>query len=335
MIAMIERGFSRCFSEVRAKHGLLAIVLTLAFAAPSVAQTQAPEAEAQKAVLVTGASSGIGRKITERLAADGYFVYAGARKEADLKELGAIRNVQPVRLDVTDAKDIAAAVDTVTKSGRGLYGLVNNAGVGSMGSVVDGRQEEFDLAIAVNAAGPFRVTKAFAPLIVAGKGRIINIGSISGILAAPNLSAYVMSKHAIEGFTDSLAQEMAPLGVYVSVIEPGNYDSDIGKNAVERAGPGLDPRVTRLADRSMYKQPDEVAAAAALALLEPKPKRRYLVVPIENEAERTIRKQIEQLVQLNEGHPYTFDREALIRMLDEALAGSWPRTQSPTPAGTQ
>src|SRR5215469_5758324 len=76
-----------------------------------------------KAVLVTGASSGIGREITERLAREGYFVYATARKDADLTALGAIRNVQPVRLDVTHPADIEAAVELITKAGRGLYGL--------------------------------------------------------------------------------------------------------------------------------------------------------------------------------------------------------------------
>src|SRR5436305_14786993 len=78
-----------------------------------------------KAVLVTGASSGIGRKITERLASSGFFVYAGARAQKDLDELNRINNVQGVRLDVTIPSDISAAVDTVTKGGRGLYGIVN------------------------------------------------------------------------------------------------------------------------------------------------------------------------------------------------------------------
>ena len=78
---------------------------------------------------MTGVSTGIGRKITERLAADGYFVYAGARKEEDLKALGTIKNVQAVRLDVTNTQDINAAVEAVAKGGRGLYGLVNNADV--------------------------------------------------------------------------------------------------------------------------------------------------------------------------------------------------------------
>ena len=142
---------------------------------PVSAGAAAPEASSSKAVLVTGASSGIGRKITEKLAADGYFVYAGARKDEDLKALGAIKNVQAVRLDVTNLKDIDAAVEAVKHGGRGLHGLVNNAGVGTSGTLAEMKPEEFDLVMAVNVYGPYRVTKAFEPLIVAEKGRITNI----------------------------------------------------------------------------------------------------------------------------------------------------------------
>ena len=202
----------------------------------SVAHAEKTTATAQKAILVTGASTGIGRKVTERLAADGYFVYAGARKEEDLKALGAIKNVQAVHLDVTKPEDIDAAVATIQKGGRGLYGLVNNAGVATLAPFADMKMDEFDLVMAVNVYGPVRVTRAFLPLILAQKGRIINIGSISGILASPNLTAYAMSKHAVEAFTDSLAQQLHALGVQVTVIEPGNYNSDIAKNAVQRAG---------------------------------------------------------------------------------------------------
>lgn len=297
------------------------LVLTLAClltATPGLADT--PAATPQKAVLVTGASTGIGRKITERLAAGGYFVYAGARKEADLKELGAIKNVQAVRLDVTDSKDIAAAVEIITKAGRGLYGLVNNAGVAISGAFTDTKEDDFDFLMQVNLYGPYRITKAFAPLIVAEKGRITTIGSISGILASRNSGVYSMSKHAIEAFADSLAAQMAPLGVQVSVIEPGNYNSEIGKSAAKRLG--VDPR---LADRSHYKPPDEVAEAVTQALFEPSPKRRYMVVPNQTEAEWTIKKAIERLVQLNEGQAYTYDREAMVRMLDEALANARPK----------
>ena len=297
---------------------LLAVALLLSFA------LEASSAEPTQAVLVTGASTGIGRKITEHLAAKGYFVYAGARKQADLEALNALENVQALQLDVTKQEDIDAALATVTKGGRGLHGLVNNAGIATIGSVADTSMQEFHLLMDVNVYGPYRMARTFTPLIAQSKGRITNIGSISGILAPRDLSAYAMSKHAVEAFTDSLALQLAPLGVEVNVVEPGNYDSDIGKNAALRTG-----QDSRLTDRSKYKKPDEVAAAVELALFEDKPKRRYMVVPEQREAEVTIRKQIEQLVQLNEDHAYSYDRDALVKMLDEALAKARPAAKPP------
>ena len=299
---------------------ILVVSLILLATVPVGGTAQNSPGNSQKAILVTGASTGIGRKITERLAANGYFVYAGARKDADLQSLGAIKNVQSVRLDVTKPDDIDAAVVLVTKAGRGLYGLVNNAGIATIGSLAQMKPEEFALQMAVNLTGPVRVTQAFEPLIIASKGRITIIGSISGVLASPSLPAYAMSKHAMEAFADSLAKQLEGEDVQVNIVEPGNYDSSIEKNFALRTGGDL-----KDADRSMYKPPDEVAVAVEQALFELKPKRRYMVVPNQNEAERTIRKQIEQLVQLNEGQPYTYDRAALVKMLDEALAGSRPR----------
>jgi NAD(P)-dependent dehydrogenase (short-subunit alcohol dehydrogenase family) len=130
------------------------IALLLLVGAPTVLGAESTDSKSSKAVLVTGASTGIGRKITERLVADGYFVYAGARKEADLKVLAAIKNVQAVRLDVTNSQDVNAAVETITNAGRGLYGLVNNAGVAAIGSLADTTMEEFDLVMQVNVYGP-------------------------------------------------------------------------------------------------------------------------------------------------------------------------------------
>jgi NAD(P)-dependent dehydrogenase (short-subunit alcohol dehydrogenase family) len=178
----------------------------------------------------------------------------------------------------------------------------------------------------VNVFGPYRVTKAFSPLIVASKGRVTTISSISGILSAPNLGVYSMSKHAIEAFGDSLALQLEPQGVMVSLIEPGNYNSQIGATAAKRTG-----APARFVDRSQYKSPDEVAAAVKAALFEAAPKRRYMVVPNQNEAEITIRKAIQELVQLNEGHAYTYDRAALVKMLDEALATARPAVPAAAP----
>lgn len=288
----------------------------------------------RKAILVTGASSGIGRNIAETLAANGYFVYAGARKQADLDELSAIDHMQGVRLDVTIQEEIDAAVETVREAGRGLYGLVNNAGVAVLGPLIEIDEEDMQFQMDVNLFGPYRVTKAFAPLIIESRGRITTTGSISGILSAGFLGPYSMSKHAVEAFTDSLAREMQKFGVHVSVVEPGNYNSaitDTLRKRMEQRGQTaegslfeeeLSSFMDRPSDRTRFKEPDEVSAAVLDFFSDENPKRRYMVVPNQGEAERTIKKAIEELVQLNEGHEYSYDREALIAMLDEALADS-------------
>jgi len=304
------------------------------------APAQPSEQTISKAVLVTGASSGIGRKITEHLAADGYFVYATARKEEELKALGTIKNVQPLHLDVTQPADIAAAVEAVTKGGRGLYGLVNNAGVATFGTIADMRMEEFDLTMKVNAYGPVMMIKAFEPLIIAAKGRIVNIGSPSGITdgGGPDIVAYVMSKHAVEGLTDSLVRQLAPLGVQVSAVEPGAYRSNMDKNMLARFTEDEKAYMTKVMgsklDPTIYPEADEVAVAVEQALFEPTPKRRYLAIPRNAQdpinshlAERVIRWQMKELVQWNEGQAYTLDRATLIKMLDDALATARPRTE--------
>lgn len=306
---------------------------------PGFAAARSDPQDASKAVLVTGASSGIGRKITERLAADGYFVYATARKEEDLKALRTIKNVQPLRLDVTHPEDIAAAVAAVSQGGRGLYGLVNNAGIATWGTIADMTLEEFDLTMKVNAYGPVMMIKAFEPMIIAQKGRIVIIGSVSGIVAGPDLAAYDMSKHAVEGLTDSLALQLAPLGVQASVVEPGAFRSNIDANMISRSTLSEAARADLIKleghalDPAQYPEADDVAEAVEDALFSASPKRRYLVIPRHfhdrlnsHTYEDTIRWQIRQLVQLNEGQPYTYDRETLIKMLDEALASSRPRT---------
>lgn len=310
----------------------LVVWFGVSFVAAEVGAEQIPK---QKAVLVTGASTGIGRNIAERLASEGYFVYAGARKEKDLRELDAIENVQSVRLGVTIQGEIDAAVETVTKAGRGLYGVVNNAGVAVLGPMIEVKEEDLAFQMDVNVYGPYRITKAFSPLIIAEQGRITTIGSISGILSSPFTGPYTMSKHAIEAYTDSLAGEMAKFGVKVSVIEPGNYRSAISISLKKRMdarkhsikGSLFEEEQSRMmgsigSDRSQYKDPDEVADAAMHALFDDKPLRRYMVVPNEFEAGITIRKAMQELVQLNDWQAYSYDRDALIAILDEALAES-------------
>ena len=185
--------------------------------------TQSSYADDQKSILVTGASTGIGRNLAETLAANGYHVYAGARKDKDLAELDAIENVTAVKLDVTKQDQIDAAVAMIREKGTGLYALVNNAGVGGgRGQVLEAPIEDHTFVYSVNVEGVYRTSKAFGPLIVESRGRIVTTGSIAGTISAiPGFSAYSGSKHWIEAFTDSFAEEMKPKGVTVSVVEPG------------------------------------------------------------------------------------------------------------------
>lgn len=128
---------------------LATIVVTVQSITPPVASADSLDGDVQKAVLITGASTGIGRRTTEQLAGSGYFVYAGARKESDIRELSAIENVRGIRLDVTRPEDISAAVSTITRDGRALHGIVNNAGITSEGFAIDTQQSEFDLLTSV------------------------------------------------------------------------------------------------------------------------------------------------------------------------------------------
>ena len=295
---------------------LLVSVLAMFIGHSAIAADAKPSGDsAQRAVLVTGASAGIGRKVAERLAAEGYFVFAGARKEQDLKALDAIPNVKAVRLDVTVPAEVAAAVEVVRSSGLPLHGIVNNAGVAVVDPVLSTSEADFDFQMQVNVYGVFRVTKAFAPLVIASKGRIVNISSISAFLSDGGTSAYTMSKAAVEAFSNVLAVEMAPLGVSVIVVEPGAYNTDILKPALARS-------VTKgfEADRSGMKPPDEVATAVLQALSDAKPKRRYMIVPEQAQAAETIQGVVDVLMQLNTDQAYTYDRAALNRMMDEAAA---------------
>lgn len=295
----------------------------------------------QQAILITGASSGIGRHLAETLAKEGYFVCAGARKQVDLDALNKIPNVQAVRLDVTKQDEIDAAVETVRKGGKGLCGLVNNAGVVTLGPITEISEDELNWIFDVNLFGVYRVTKAFAPLVIDSRGRIVNISSISGILDGMFWAPYTMTKHALETYTDALAKEMALFDVEVSAVNPGNYKSRIGtKEAVTLAKqPYAQPdspyaeaiagHIEYLSDRSMYKEPDEVTAAIMQALFDESPKPNYLVVPKEEEAGWTIRRIIEEMAELNADQAYSYSDGELIEMLQEATAAQRARGATP------
>jgi len=308
--------------------------LLIVVAVALLAGTQTVTADDHKSILVTGASTGIGRHLTETLAENGYHVYAGARKDKDLAALDAIDNVTAVKLDVTKQDQVDAVVEMIKEKGTGLYGLVNNAGVGGGGQVIDTPIEDQTFVYAVNVEGVYRTTKAFAPLVIESKGRIVTTGSIAGTISAwPGFSAYSGSKHWIEAYTDSLATEMEPHGVVVSVVEPGNYKSNIRRSSVSRglekmqaAGGEVTEEMKQAYDATAerelsYKEPDEVSEAFMHSLFDDNPLRRYVVVPNEGEQERTIRTKVSELVQLNQWGPYSYSRDELVKLLDEALSG--------------
>lgn len=321
------------------RHFILPLVIVLALVLFSFApvrgattpgQDPVPATE-QRTVLITGASSGIGRRTAEVLAENGFYVYAGARKDEDMKALNELKNVEAVRLDVTEDDQIAAAVRRIEEGGRGLDALINNAGVLVIAPLIEVTEEDLAFQMDVNVWGPYRVTKAFAPLLVESEGHVLTTGSISGFLSWRFGGPYCMSKHAVEAFSDVLHTELEPFGVRVSVIEPGNFKSDIMANMVERmksrgyGGEGslyegnLDRMLSGPTDLGQYDEPDAVAETFLAELNDENPKRRYMVTPNANEAEVTIRAALRRVAELNEGHPFSFDAETLHGMLDDEL----------------
>ena len=307
---------------------LIATILVVGVPASAISKQETK----MKSVLVTGASTGIGRNLAETLASNGYHVYAGARKDKDLSELNTINNITAVRLDVTKQDEIDAVVALIREKGTGLYGLVNNAGIGGGGPVLETSVKDQTMVYLINVEGVYRVTKALAPLIIESKGRISTTGSIAGTITSSGLNAYSGSKHWIEAFTDGLADEMAPLDVLVSVIEPGNYQTHIRRSTVlrkfakvEAAGGEITPDMKKMLESATarelsLKKPDDVSAAYMHALFDDKPLRRYVVTPNQQEQAYTISAKVRQLVELNQWGPHTFSRDQLIEMLDKAIA---------------
>ena len=308
----------------------LSFVFVLAVSAFPAANVCAGDDAAQKAVLVTGASSGIGLKITEKLSSSGFYVYATARKPTDLERLDAMDNVSSVKLDVTLQEEIDASVAFIKDQGRGLYGVVNNAGVGAVSSLTTGPESDMDFVFDVNVYGPYRINKAFMPLLDESDGHTTTIGSISGFTGTSGI--YSMSKFAVEAYTDSLAREIEGNGVHVSVVEPGGFNSKIRANRATRALALAEEDEIELTAKqrqqyekaieqnSSQKEPDEVAEAVYQLLTVDTPKRRYMVTPNEGQAHRTIEAAMRRVVQLNHDQPYQYDREGLFAVLDSLLA---------------
>ncbi len=247
-----------------------------------------------RSVLITGTSTGIGRAAAVSLANDGWHVYAGVRSDDDAAavEAAASGDVTAVKLDVTDPSSVASAVDRIQgETGGRLEGLVNNAGVYLGGPLEFMTRGEIEKTYAVNVVGLLEVTRACLPMLRAGKGRIVNVSSISGLVALPGVSVYAGSKHAVEAITDSLRVELAGFGIHVSSVEPGSVRTAIWEKGAARdkarAGePGtaetrklyapLVKLLEKLNSRPGVLAPEKVAEAIADALESEKPRNRYL-----------------------------------------------------------
>jgi NAD(P)-dependent dehydrogenase (short-subunit alcohol dehydrogenase family) len=276
-------------------------LLTLRFmsrvsSTPEVAQIPASARGRSRlgAVVVTGASTGIGEATAKHLAQLGYRVLAGVRNDADFERLRSVPGIDPVMLDITDEDHIAALVEFIDRTEPGgLHGLVNNAGIGTVGPIETMSMQQWRDIIAVNILGTVAITTALLPTLFKGRGRIVNIGSGGGRVAFPFFGPYTTSKFAMEGFTDALRREIGAHGVKVVCVEPGVvssaiYDKSLGASyeRTARLTPEQNKRYKTRLDSAHNaaedakvnaKPPSVVAPAVAKALSARWPRTRYVV----------------------------------------------------------
>ncbi|MCX5786714.1 MAG: oxidoreductase [Elusimicrobia bacterium] len=239
-------------------------------------------------VLVTGASSGIGRATAELLLKKGYTVYAGARRIDKLKELEPL-GAEILSLDVTDEASLNNAVDTVFRAEGRIDILINNAGYGAHGAIEDVPMSEARRQFDVNVFGLARLTQLVLPIMrKQGSGKIINISSIAGKLTTPLGGWYHATKHAVEAYSDALRLEVGRFGIKIIIIEPGpiktEWDGVTLANLSKYSGSGP---YARLADnltnkfRAGYRKgapgPEAVAVVILKALRSKCPAARYVV----------------------------------------------------------
>ncbi len=187
-----------------------------------------------KTVLITGCSSGIGRALADAFKAANYRVWATARKAADLAALSAA-GFNAVELDVNDSAAVAQMAQRLSEEVGGLDVLINNAGYGAMGPLLDGGREALQRQFDTNVFALIDVTHALFPLLRKNKGVVVNIGSVSGVLVTPFAAAYCASKAAVHALSNGLRMELAPFGVRVLEVQPGAIASSFGANASREA----------------------------------------------------------------------------------------------------
>lgn len=240
-----------------------------------------------KTVLVTGASSGMGKETARRLLEDGYTVYAAARRLDQMADLEA-QGAMPLRMDITNDVDIVAAVDRITAERGGIDILVNNAGFGMYGAMEDTTLADARYQFEVNLFGLARLTQLALPhMREQGAGKIVNISSVGGKIYTPLGSWYHATKHALEGWSDCLRLELAPFGIDVIIIEPGLIHTEFGDVLVapmlERSGDtpygDLARRVAEFMRTSYQPKnsspPTVIADVISAALAARRPRRRY------------------------------------------------------------
>jgi NADP-dependent 3-hydroxy acid dehydrogenase YdfG len=243
-------------------------------------------------VLVTGASSGIGRATAIEFAKRGHQVFAAARREEVLADLAAATpNIRAVGLDVTDAGSVRQAWGKIDAStgGTGVDVLVNNAGFALSGPIEALADADVQRQFATNVFGLLTMTRTVLPAMRSrGSGRIINISSLVGRTTFGGMGVYGATKYAVEALSDALRQEVAGFGIKVVIIEPGFVATSLGAAAdgrpaqLEEAA-GAYAAMTAAGDRYVAGQiakgitPEKVAAAIAAAAEQPSPRTRYVV----------------------------------------------------------
>ncbi|MDZ4858082.1 MAG: SDR family NAD(P)-dependent oxidoreductase [Candidatus Hydrogenedentes bacterium] len=200
-----------------------------------------------QSILITGCSTGIGRALAGAFAARGHAVFATARKPDTLGDIAGA-NIERLALDVNDPDSVKRAVDgAIAKAGR-IDILVNNAGYGQMGPIIDLTAEQVRAQFETNIVGLIAMMQAVAPsMIVNKRGRIVNIGSISGILATPYAGIYCASKAAVHSVSEAARMELAPFGIDVIMVQPGGVKSQFGETASEHLDLRLDSPYQRFA----------------------------------------------------------------------------------------
>ena len=233
-------------------------------------------------ILVTGASSGIGKETARLLLQQGHTVYVAARRmEAmqDLQALGAI----PLRMDITQETDVAAVVEHITKAHGGVDVLVNNAGFGMYGSVEETTIDDARYQFEVNLFGMARLTQLLAPAMRARKrGTIVNVASMGGKIYTPLGAWYHATKHALEGWSDALRLELKPFGIDVVVIEPGIIATEFGdvmtQPMLDRSGNGPYGKLAHAiaSAKAPMSPPTVIAKAISRAVRARRPRTRYV-----------------------------------------------------------